>query len=194
MIESLSRAPGAALLASPDAAAENRRAAAAHERLTQPVPAAGTARRLQSLAFMGHSARTLADRLGLAERVVRRVQRGKPAQVPAALATAVSALYDDLWDVRGGSARSAQMAARYGWVPPLAWDDDPIDGNWIDDPDAVPADWRPRRVTLADRAEDIADVMAAGHATLQQAAWRLGITCDHLEHIVSRARRSGGAA
>ncbi|HEY5019107.1 MAG TPA: hypothetical protein VII59_20255 [Streptosporangiaceae bacterium] len=170
-----------------------RRADAAHDRLTPPVPAAGTVRRLQALALLGHSTGALAARLNVADRVVRRYQRGKPAEVPAALAAAVAALYDDLWDVNGGSAKSVQMAVTRGWAPPMAWDDDPEDDNWIDDPSGAPADWRPRRITLAERAEDIADVMAAGHATIQQAAWRLGMRRDHLEQVIRRAR-AGGAA
>jgi hypothetical protein len=175
---------------------ECRRADAAHDRLTPPVPAAGSARRLQALAWMGHSTPALACRLAVAECVVRRLQRGKPTDVPAALAGAVSAIYDALWDQRGSSPRSAHMAIRRGWCPPLAWDDNPGDPHWIDDPAAGPADWKPRRATLADRAENAAEVMAAGYATLQHAAWRLGITRDHLEHILARARgrAAGGAA
>jgi hypothetical protein len=171
---------------------ECQRPPAAHERLGPSVPpAAGTARRLQALAFLGHSTPALAGRLAVAERVIRRIQRGKPAQVPADLAAAVSALYDALWDVRGGSHAAARMAARRGWCPPLAWDDDDEDGHGIDDPAAVPADWKPRRRTssLAARVEDLAEVMADGY-TLQQAAWRLGVPRGTVDTLRSRAVRA----
>jgi hypothetical protein len=114
------------------------------------VPSAGTRRRLQALAFMGHGADGLAGRLDTGEHVIRCLQRGQPAEVPAAFAAAVAALYDELWDVRGPSARSARTARRRGFAPALAWDDNPGDPHFIEDPDAAPADWKPRRPGLAE--------------------------------------------
>ena len=158
-----------------------------------PVPAAGTARRLQALAFMGHSAPALAACLGVPELSLRRLQAGKAALVPLPLARAVAALYDALWDVRGGSIASARMASHRGWSPPLAWDDDPGDPHWIDDPSAVPADWRPHRLSAAQRGEEIAALMALG-CTPVEAARRLGITRDALDQRRRRARAQEGAA
>jgi hypothetical protein len=126
---------------------ECRRADAARDRLTRP----GTARRLQALAYMGHSAPALAARLGVAEHIVRQAQRGMLYPLPAWLASAVSAAYDDLWDVWGGSAWSYHMARRRGFAPPLAWDDDNDHGHGIDDASAGPAEWKPRRRASASR-------------------------------------------
>jgi hypothetical protein len=114
------------------------------------VPSAGTSRRLQALAFIGHSPDVLASRLATGEHVIRSLQRGRPAAIPAAFAAAVAALYDELWDVRGPSARSARASRRRGFAPALAWDDNPSDPHFIDDPDAVAADWKPRRPRVAE--------------------------------------------
>ena len=156
------------------------------------LPAAGTARRLQALAYMGHSARTLAEGLGVPEHYARRVQSGLAATVPRALAADVSALYDALWDKRGTSDASARMARRRGWCPPLAWDDDPGDPHFVDDPAAGPADWRPRpRASAAQRGEEITALMAVG-CTPVEAATRLGITRDALHQRLARARAQAG--
>jgi hypothetical protein len=101
---------------------------------------------------MGHGTAALAARLDVSSQAVRRLQQGSPAEVPAALAAAVAALYDQLWDVRGGSHHAVRMAERRGWVPPLGWDDDAEDGHGIDDPASAPADWKPR----GGRIEDLA--------------------------------------
>ena len=123
--------------------------------------AAGTRRRLQALAVMGHSTAELAARMDVPSGVVRRLQRGNRAKVPAAIANATALLYDQLWDVRGTSHHTVRaMAERHGWVPPLGWDDDNEAGHGIDAPAAVPADWKPR----------------------------LGITRGTLQKIQSRAR------
>jgi hypothetical protein len=160
--------------------------------LTTVVTAVGTARRLQALAYNAWSAGALGRRLAIPEHTIRRVQRGEAAQVPQALAEAVSAIYDQLWDKPGPSARAARAARRNGWVPPLAWDDDNDDGHGIDDPQAVPADWKPRRrLTAAQRGEEIAALMAAG-CTPVEAAWRLGITRDALNQRLARARAQAG--
>lgn len=159
------------------------------------VPSAGTTRRLRALAFMGHSAGALAARLALADYAVRRLQSGQPAEVPAALAAAVAAVYDDLWDVRGPSARSARVAIRRGFVPALAWDDNPGDPHFIDDPAASPApNWRPRRrLSPAQRGEEITELLSLGF-TPAGAARRLGITSTALRQRIRRARTAEGGS
>ncbi len=168
---------------------ECQAASAAHARLPLTVDATGSARRLQALGYMGWSPEALSGRLPVRPRTVARIQLGLDARIPAALATAVSALYDQIWDVDGESELSARTAAGRNWCPPLAWDDDPGDGNGIDDPAGAPAaNWKPRRrVPLADQVEDARQVMPAG-AAAQHVAWRLGISLSHLDHVTSRSR------
>ena len=102
------------------------------------VDSTGTTRRLRALAVLGWSAAQLAARGNLDPQVVRAMMRGDRATT-ARTALAVRALYEDLWDqapTPGTSATRARAhAARQGWAPPLAWDDDTIDL-----PDASPAD------------------------------------------------------
>ncbi|WP_097865861.1 hypothetical protein [Streptomyces sp. rh34] len=99
----------------------------------------GTRRRVHALETLGFSQKFIADRLGIqnsnfarsmvVDRVTARVARGVAAQ------------YDLLWNKRPEdfgvkqwvADRTRRMAARQGWAPPLAWDDDTID-----DPTAVP--------------------------------------------------------
>lgn len=149
---------------------------------------AGTVRRLQALAYIGHGTPELAARLSVTERTVRWFTRDNPASLGAISAPAVAALYDELWDVPGDSAKTAHMARRLDWCPPLAWDDDNEDGHGIDDPAAAPADWKPCRPTLADKVENIHEVMTLG-VTRQDAAFRLGIARETLNTLLWRAER-----
>jgi hypothetical protein len=183
---------------------ECRRATAAHFRLVPPVPAAGTRRRLRALARVGWPAAAIAARLGMAvpagiaERAVGRVQGGKIPELPSWLAAAVATLYDDVWDVYGGCEDAAAFAHRRGWAPPMAWDDNPGDPHYIDDPACPVSDWRPRRMLRPDpagrvedirevRAEDIREVMAGGHGTRVLAAERLGLSRACVDKALSRA-------
>jgi hypothetical protein len=151
------------------------------------VPTPGTARRLQALAYNGFSTADLAAQLGASCRLVRQLQYGSPAEVPADLASSVSALYDAVWHLRGGSPTTAQDARRHGWCPPLAWDDSPGDPYFIDDPAASPApDWQPnmqrRRLTLDEQAAEVAELVRWG-LSFNQAALRLGISGAALTRV-----------
>ena len=151
------------------------------------VPAAGTSRRLRALAYMAHSAGALAAALPIPEHVIRRLQRDGQGYIPRDQAQAVSALYEDLWNVRGTSDRTGRLARRARWTPPLGWDE-PGDhtGHDIDDPAATEADWRPRLTTVAERAQDIAEILGQGY-TLTQAGWRLGVHRKALEAVLRRS-------
>jgi hypothetical protein len=151
------------------------------------VPSAGSTRRLQALAFMGHTTSVLARRLGISQFTLRRLLHGQPAEVPATLAAAISALSDELWAADGGSRRVARRARAAGFAPALAWDDNAGDAHFIDDPDAGPADWKPRRLTDAERAEDVTEILADGY-TRRQAAWRLGVTVDAIAQRLARGK------
>jgi hypothetical protein len=175
------------------------RAQRAHERLTPPVSAAGSRRRLRALAWNGFSPAELAERLDEPERVVRNLLHGEPDQVPSALAARIATLYDDLWDHRGPSARTAEAARRHHFAPALAWDDDEPGSVWdvghsIDDPGAVPAPgWqrRPERAWGSDseRVAELGELVSKG-MSLNQAAKRLclsGNTLTRIRHLVAVA-------
>lgn len=105
------------------------------------VDVTGTRRRLRALLAIGHSHSEMACRLGTtAQRLNVVVHDTGPGTVTRRTAAGVRALYDQLWDVPGSSARARAVASTRGWVPPLGWDDDDID-----DPAAVPARPGPAR-------------------------------------------------
>lgn len=153
------------------------------------VDATGTRRRLQALIAVGWSGSKLADRLGLT--VSNFWAALDCAQVTARRARAVRALYDEMWDQappegdhrsRIAASRARNMAARRGWPPPLAWDDERIG-----DPTAVPqrGEEVPRAVAHTENADEL---IRQGY-TVEQAVERLGISRSTLE----RARRRSEA-
>lgn len=118
----------------------------------------------------------------------------------AEIDSAIAAVYDRLWDrdppagtrlERQAAREIAERAARGGWAPPMAWDDD-----LIDLPNTRPADgWRPRRrqnMRAVDIVEDAEFVREAGgyrQAGRAAVARRLGINRDRLDQAYLRARR-----
>ena len=160
---------------------------------TGQEPAVASARRLQALAVLGWSPPVLAGRLGMYPASVRRIRDGERDDVETATAAAITALYRELWNQVPPAATKAERiaagkvsrhAARSGWVPAAAWDDDEID-----DPAATPADGWERgegreRGTLA--AETL-DLIALG-LDLGQAAERLGVDKSTLSTTLARVR------
>lgn len=117
------------------------------------VPAVGVTRRLQALATLGWSCRDIARELGYASNFhVEQLRAGHVGTVHPVTLAAVAALYDRVWDQPPPgryAAKVRNIAAREGWPPPLAWDDDTID-----DPSAEPATARSR--TWGDVVDEIA--------------------------------------
>ncbi len=97
------------------------------------VSPVGTQRRLWALARIGWSWPALAERLGVTDRWPSLLANQWTPTVSRETERRVRELYDLLSLTPGPSPRAAGWAARRGWVPPLAWDDDTID-----DPDAQP--------------------------------------------------------
>ncbi|WP_067812295.1 helix-turn-helix domain-containing protein [Actinomadura kijaniata] len=95
------------------------------------IDAAGTRRRIQALAALGWSVCEQARRLDRSVSNYSTLMRRQ--YVTVATARQVRALYEQLSMVvpdpagRNGVARARAEAARKGWVPPLAWDEDLID-------------------------------------------------------------------
>lgn len=156
------------------------------------VDGTGTRRRLQALVACGWSGAKLAARLGMRQGNFWELMRsGRP--VSAATARAVTALYDELWNIpppqeewhdKIAASRARNYARARGWVPPLAWDDDRID-----DPEAAPAEgWRrPERRPTTHIVEEYAELARFG-LSRGLAAERLGISRKTLNKILSRAR------
>jgi hypothetical protein len=120
-------------------------------------PAVGTRRRIEALHAAGWSGAQLGARLGLTHQGVWQCRMG-PYVYPGT-AERVARLYDELWDQPAAGMHVVKVknwAARQGFAPPLAWDDDSID-----DPAATPADPPP-----CDQPDDVA-VQRIMHGTLR---------------------------
>lgn len=100
--------------------------------LSHVTDATGTLRRIRALARIGWTYRHIADVAQTSHRIEHYAgQKWVTHEVAAAIVRA----YDLLSMTPGPSNRTASRAAKAGWAPPLAWDDDTID-----DPRAKPAD------------------------------------------------------
>lgn len=154
------------------------------------VDVTGTQRRLRALATQGWSPTDLGRRAGLNPKVLRAVRAAATPRILAGTRDAVVTLYDELWDQRGPSTRTSAYAARAGWPPPLAWDDDTID-----DPDATPVGTASPHTTRsrsrAEVIEDFVDTWDHHQGDVQVAALRLGVTPMSLERTLQLARRDG---
>lgn len=145
------------------------------------VDGTGTRRRLQALISIGHSGASLADRIGWSRTNIWTLILGDGV-VSARTAAKVAAVYDELWNQAGPSARARNLAAKRGWVPPLAWDD-------IDDPDAAPLDVlrRSDKRSPAEWLEDYRDTWDHHGGNIDLAAVRLGTSARHLHRVLRDA-------
>ncbi len=87
----------------------------------------GCRRRIEALHAMGHSAPMIGARIGFGRSIIVRWRTAE--RIYLETLETISAVYDDLWNVDGGSLRTKNWAARNNWLPPLAWDniDDPYE-------------------------------------------------------------------
>jgi len=87
----------------------------------------GTIRRIQALVANGYNQRDLAARLGMKPCNISRLLASQSRSVHVKTADRVVALFDELQLRPGPSDFARRRAARLGWPPPLAWDEDTID-------------------------------------------------------------------
>lgn len=110
---------------------------------TYSVASLGSVRKLRALAALGHSSRLLASRSGLSQSLVLAMLAGEIKNIRPQTKAAVDALFKQMAMTPGTNRTAAMRAARKGWAPPLAWDDD------LDDPGALPVLKAVRRPALA---------------------------------------------
>lgn len=114
----------------------SRRRLVAYGRWQSRIDATGTRRRAQALLTLGYPYSYQAEQIGYDRNDYTKMLRSYPT-VRAKTAHAVAGLYERLWDTPASdswsSRKARRLAARMGYPPPLAWDDDTID-----DPDALP--------------------------------------------------------
>jgi DNA-binding CsgD family transcriptional regulator len=150
------------------------------------VDATGSARRLQALAVNGWPTRNLATKLGHKHATtVQDIASGKTPTIRLRTKDGIRDLYNELWDQAGPSKRTADIAKSKGRLPALAWDDDLIDRPEHEADDV-------RRRTLPGHGsgvtmEDIEEAREQGYGTAEQIGWRLGVSRDTVQQILSRA-------
>ncbi|MDX5526108.1 hypothetical protein PV677_36170 [Streptomyces sp. DE06-01C] len=159
-----------------------------------PINAVGTHRRLQALMVAGWPMERIAAALG--QRNSNMAALMLRPQVIVRTALTVQGLYDQWWrsDPRAHGvdsqayAAARKQAARLGWAPVGAWDDDTID-----DPAAVPD--LGEAVTRTEAiAEDATWLMESFGYDRQAAADRLGISKNGVAQALSRTARANGEA
>ncbi|MCX8559813.1 hypothetical protein OS122_02725 [Mycolicibacterium mucogenicum] len=137
------------------------------------VDGIGVRRRVRALAAIGWTRRLIAEEAGLTSDQLNQVM-DREGPVLGSTAAAIRGVYERLCMTPGQSNLVRLRAARYGWAPPLAWDDD------IDDPTAVPDFGRTvetREIVVDLRADGLSDARIAEVLNLkvdsvQQAARR----------------------
>ncbi|GAA1765800.1 helix-turn-helix transcriptional regulator [Streptomonospora arabica] len=162
-------------------------AVAPDDRLKAAIDATGARRRVQALQALGYSGADLARAAGISRRTVTALSSpaGADAVLPST-AGRIARAYDELCMRPAADSKSARTmrtwAAKQGWLPPLAWDDDSID-----DPGAVPdlGEAVPRFVAIG---EDAAELEALGYPR-DAIAERLGVTRGYVVQALTAHRR-----
>ena len=147
------------------------------------VDTIGTTRRLRGLVAIGWTQTELATRIGWSVCNLNSIVMARRPGVTVDTARLVAALYDELSMTPGPSSRARAVAARHGWLPPLAWDDEQLDDAGHEPQDVRRKGVRGSGITI----EDIEEARAQGYDDEQQVAWRLGVTRDTIAKILSRA-------
>jgi len=155
------------------------------------IDGTGARRRLQALGTLGWPVPPLAVRAGVSDLALHSVLSGN--RVTVRVARAVRDLYDDMWDEappetnraeRSRAQRARIGAARRGWAPPLAWDEDTID-----DPAAEPAglEIEPRHARKLPLPEDLHWLIQGGDS-IEVIADRFGAKPTAVRQALHRYR------
>lgn len=163
------------------------------------VGAHGTRRRLQALQSLGWSPRQLSVGLSASSEYVGKISRGEVPKVRVTTALAIRGLYDRLWDLHPPQSdqrqrmivtRMRRKAARNGWAPPMAWDDETID-----DPAAVPdgAVRRPHALRKLPEGSELLWLVDELDETHEAIAQRFDAQVKTVKSAIIRARRKAAS-
>lgn len=148
------------------------------------IDATGTQRRIKALVTIGYTYRALGEHLGIRHSSIWRIL--EESKVQAKTARNVIDVYNRLSMTPGSSQRAINHAARRGWAPPLAWDDDTIDN-----PDAAPdADTTSRRGNsdISERLDELERLVEFGERPID-AMRRVGWASWNTVNIAYRRTR-----
>lgn len=153
----------------------------------------GTARRLQALHCVGWSPILLARYLSSSQEHVRKMTAAAYPRVLVTTAIAVRGVYEELWDTQpphgtpyeiGTATKARRKAARLGWVPPMAWDDESID-----DPAAVPVGVAvPSKLRKLPAPEELAWLHNELRETVPALSQRFNVHPDAVRKCLEKAR------
>ena len=151
------------------------------------VDATGAIRRMRALAAIGWSHAEVMRRAG--RRPADAFKMCQTGRCYASTRAALARVYDELWCQRpawsASTSKVIHRAAREGWPPPMAWDDDTID-----DPAARPCGVLPPAMTRTRaererRIESVRDLLDVGEDPERIAA-RLGVDVRALTRMLRR--------
>lgn len=147
------------------------------------VDSVGAVRRVQALVALGWSQSKICVRLGIQRSNFTDISQGRRTEITVAHDKAIRALYAEWsmqlppqaeWRDKISASRARNFAKAAGWLPPLAWDDDELDGPagvcGVDDEvgglDHAAIDRRIHgdkvRLTAAEKGEVVRRMVAAG--------------------------------
>jgi hypothetical protein len=159
------------------------------------IDGTGTRRRLEALGALGWTVPTLAARSGLSRPTLHNCHSGTAVTVRTA--RLLRELYDRMWNEvppetnraeRSKVQRARIGAARRGWAPPMAWDDDSID-----DPAAQPQGVaKPNLKRRLPSVDELAWLMDQGE-TQEAIAMRFKVHVKSLKSAQIRAHRKAAA-
>lgn len=149
------------------------------------VDATGTRRRVHALIAVGHTLEDIAQAGGATPGALSQIASPRSTRrwVTRDTAHKVRAAYDRMWDhvpdtstpARRSAVNAAlNKAARHGWLPPLAWDDDRIDDPTYT-PDVTPLRRGHIRDQAAARLDELEHLLAGGEP-IDDAITRAGYT------------------
>jgi len=98
------------------------------------VSAVGFIRRYRALCCLGWTTDVQIEMAGIRFDITHIMRRG---HVHRSTHDAMVKLYDQLWATAGPSSRTRLLAARKGWLPPMAWDDDELDNPAYVSPEEI---------------------------------------------------------
>lgn len=149
------------------------------------VPKVGAARRIQALYAIGWTGDHVNDAAGKPARFAQNLLNQKGVWVTLDAWRAVVRAYDELGMTPGPSTVNRRRAQKYGWAPPLAWDE-----ASLDDPGALPETDEAADITAAGwgrvNPDSLHDCAIEWGMTRDQAADRLGVTRDAIDAALSR--------
>lgn len=149
---------------------------------TLVVPSLGTIRRIRALQAIGWRLSDLDQAMGYSGRSNAMHNLTRQEFVRRDTAEKVAAAYDRMCMTPGPSQRSRDLARKWGWLPPLAWDD--IDNDT--EPAAGPSEHIYRAAELVAEWDHL---RRAGES-IDQAARQLGVTVGAIEKALERVGKA----